>query len=94
MIGELVVEDGCRYQPFAKWLALFDPLEGRKQVPRNVDLQECLAAGTFAIVEWSIGKPNARPISIGQVAASYVAETALKYFRRSVFCRPMKDRQH
>ena len=65
-----------------------------KQVLRNVDLQECLAAGTFAVVEWPIGNPNARPFSIGQVAASYVAETALKYFRRSVFCRPMKDRQH
>ena len=75
-------------------LALFDPLEGRKQVLRNVDLQECLAAGALAVVEWPIGNPNARPFSIGQVAASDVAETALKYFRRSVFCRPMKDRQH
>jgi hypothetical protein len=42
-------------------------LEGRKQVLRNVDLQECLAAGTFAVVEWPIGNPNAHA---GIVAAN------------------------
>jgi hypothetical protein len=54
----------------------------------------CRSASPLAHIEWPIGNPNARPFSIGQVAASYVAETALKDFRRSVFCRPMKDRQH
>ena len=44
-------------------------LEGRKQVLRNVfDLQERLAAGTFAVCfEWPIGNPNAHA---GIVAAN------------------------
>jgi hypothetical protein len=81
---------------FPNLITIKDLLQSIQMLPvlRNGDLQESLAAGTFAVVERTILNPNARPFSIGQVAASYVAETALKYFRRSVFCRPMKDCKH